>query len=127
VKIDIARAALVILVWVGIMLVRMAEIPESSSDTLRSQLLLTPRKPSSSWSRPNKERVARLEADGRMAAPGRAMVDLAKASGTWTALDDVENLVEPPELATALNAHPEARNSEGQKLRGPRARSAAGW
>ena len=74
-KIDIVRAALVILVWVGIMLVRMAEIPESSSDTLRSQLLLTPRKPSSSWSRPNKERVARLEADGRMAAPGRAMVD----------------------------------------------------
>ena len=32
--------------------------------------------------------------------PGRAMVELAKASGTWTALDDVENLVEPPELAT---------------------------
>ena len=45
-----------------------------------------------------------------MAAPGRAMVELAKASGTWTALDDVENL-EPPELATALNAYPEARNN----------------
>src|SRR5687768_18597587 len=96
------------------MLVRMAEIPESSSDTLRSQLLLTPRKPSSSWSRPKKERVARLEADGRMAAPGRAMVELDKASGTWTALDDVENLVEPPELATALNAHPEARKQLGR-------------
>ena len=83
-------------------------------DTLRSQLLLTPRKPSSSWSRPNKERVARLESGGRMAAPGRAMVELvelAKASGTWTALDDVENLIEPPELAMALNAHPEARNN----------------
>jgi uncharacterized protein YdeI (YjbR/CyaY-like superfamily) len=77
-------------------------------DTRRSQLL-TPRKPSSSWSRPNKERVARLESDGRMAGPGRAMVELAKASGTWSALDDVENLIEPSELATALNAHPAAR------------------
>jgi uncharacterized protein YdeI (YjbR/CyaY-like superfamily) len=28
-----------------------------------------------------------------------------------TALDEVENLIEPPELATALNAHPEARNN----------------
>ena len=80
-------------------------------DTLRSQLLLTPRKPSSSWSRPNKERVARLEAGGRMAAPGRAMVELAKASGTWTALDDVENLIEPAELKAALDAAPQARTS----------------
>ena len=79
-------------------------------DDLRSQLLLTPRKPSSSWSRPNKERVTRLEADGRMAAAGRAMVELARASGTWNALDDVENLVEPPALAAALNANPAARH-----------------
>ena len=81
-----------------------------SLDELRSQLLLTPRKPASKWSRPNKIRVAELEAAGRMAAPGRAVVEAAKASGTWTALDDVENLVEPPKLATALNPHPEARN-----------------
>jgi uncharacterized protein YdeI (YjbR/CyaY-like superfamily) len=78
-------------------------------DELRSQLLLTPRKPTSKWSRPNKERVAELEASGRMAAPGRAVVEAAKASGTWTALDDVENLVEPAELAAALDAVPVAR------------------
>jgi uncharacterized protein YdeI (YjbR/CyaY-like superfamily) len=42
------------------------------------------------------------------------MVELAKALGTWTALDDVENLVEPPDLATALNAHPEARKQLGR-------------
>ena len=81
-------------------------------DTLRSQLLLTPRKSSSMWSRPNKERVARLEADGRMAAPGRAMVELAKASCTWTALDNVENLIDPPELAGHGPQHPAgARNN----------------
>ena len=73
-------------------------------DELRSQLLLTPRKPTSKWSRPNKQRIAELEASGRMAAPGRAVVEAAKASGTWTALDDVENLVEPAELTAALDA-----------------------
>ena len=75
------------------------------------QLLLTPRKPASKWSRPNKIRIAELEASGRMAAPGRAVVEAAKASGTWTALDDVENLVEPAELKAALDATPEARQN----------------
>ena len=78
-------------------------------DEQRSSLLLTPRKPTSGWSRPNKLRVAELEASGRMAAPGRAVIEAAKASGTWTALDDVENLVEPAELAAALDAVPVAR------------------
>jgi uncharacterized protein YdeI (YjbR/CyaY-like superfamily) len=82
-----------------------------SLDELRSQLLLTPRKPASKWSRPNKVRVAQLEATGRMAPPGRAVVEAAKASGTWTALDDVENLVEPVELRAALDARPEARKN----------------
>jgi uncharacterized protein YdeI (YjbR/CyaY-like superfamily) len=82
-----------------------------SLDELRSQLLLTPRKPASKWSRPNKIRVAELEANGRMAAPGRAVVEAAKASGTWTALDDVENLVEPAELKAALDAAPKARKN----------------
>lgn len=78
-------------------------------DELRSQLLLTPRRPRSGWSRPNKIRVAELEAAGRMAPAGRAVVEAAKASGTWTALDLVEDLVEPPDLAAALDAEPGAR------------------
>jgi uncharacterized protein YdeI (YjbR/CyaY-like superfamily) len=80
-------------------------------DELRSQLLLTPRKPSSKWSRSNKIRIAELEASGRMAAPGRAVVEAAKASGTWTSLDDVENLVEPADLVAALDAVPAARTN----------------
>jgi uncharacterized protein YdeI (YjbR/CyaY-like superfamily) len=82
-----------------------------SLDELRSQLLLTPRKPASKWSRPNKVRIAELDAAGRMAAPGRAVVEAAKASGTWNALDDVENLVEPAELKAALEATPEGRQN----------------
>jgi len=82
-----------------------------SLDNLRSQLLLTPRKPASKWSRPNKIRIAQLEATGRMAAPGRAVVEAAKASGTWSALDDVEDLIEPAELQAALDATPQARGN----------------
>lgn len=78
-------------------------------DDDRTQLLMTPRKPRSKWSRPNKERVARLAAEGRMAPAGMAVVELAKQSGTWEALDAVENLEEPADLTAALDAVPEAR------------------
>ncbi len=80
-------------------------------DDERTQLLFTPRKPASKWSRPNKERIERLTAAGLMAPAGEAMVELAKRTGTWTALDLVEDLVEPPELRAALDAVPAARRS----------------
>lgn len=80
-----------------------------SLDADRSQLLVTPRKPGSNWSRLNKQRVERLTAAGRMRPSGLAAVEAAKADGTWTALDDVENLIEPDDLAAALDAVPAAR------------------
>ena len=97
-----------------------------SLDELRSQLLLTPRKPTSKWSRPNKVRIAELEASGRMAEPGRAVVEAAKASGTWTALDDVENLVEPADLKAALDRVPQARKNWDAFPRSPR-RASLEW
>jgi len=78
-------------------------------DDVRSRLLFTPRRAGSGWARPNKERVARLTAAGLMLPAGVAVVEAAKADGSWSALDDVENLVEPPELAAALDADPRAR------------------
>jgi uncharacterized protein YdeI (YjbR/CyaY-like superfamily) len=78
-------------------------------DAERTQLLLTPRKPRSNWSRPNKLRVAELIKAGRMQPAGLAVVEAAKKSGTWTALDDVENLIEPDDLHAALNSRPTAR------------------
>lgn len=77
-------------------------------DAERSMLLFTPRKPRSRWSRPNKERVARLEAVGLMAPAGVAVVAAARQDGAWTALDDVENLVVPDDLAAAFAAYPGA-------------------
>lgn len=78
-------------------------------DDRRSQLLLTPRKRGSSWSRVNKERIARLLAADLIDPAGQEVIDRAKADGSWAALDDVENLVEPPALRAALDAEPEAR------------------
>lgn len=78
-------------------------------DETRSQLLLTPRKPRSNWSRPNKLRVADLTAAGLMRSAGLAVVAAAQQSGTWIALDDVEDLIEPADLRSALDARPAAR------------------
>jgi uncharacterized protein YdeI (YjbR/CyaY-like superfamily) len=46
-----------------------------------------------------------------MAPAGRAVLDAARADGSWTALDAVENLEEPPELTVALDADPAARRN----------------
>jgi uncharacterized protein YdeI (YjbR/CyaY-like superfamily) len=66
------------------------------------------RNPKSNWSRVNKEKVARLQAAGKMSPAGLEMVSQAKASGTWNALDEVENLIIPPDLQEAFEHHPPA-------------------
>ena len=78
-------------------------------DDERGVQLMTPRKPKSSWTRLNRDRVAALEAEGRMTDAGRRTVEVAKANGWWTAYDTVEDLIEPDDLAQALDASPAAR------------------
>ena len=80
-------------------------------DDERRLQLVTPRKPRSTWARSNKERVARLEAEGRMRPRGRRAIEVAKANGGWNLLDDVEALVEPDDLADALDEVPAARRA----------------
>ena len=77
-------------------------------DAKRSALWFAPRKPGSRWSGPNKERVARLTAAGLMAPAGLAKVEAAKRDGAWSALDAVEALEVPPDLARALAERPPA-------------------
>jgi uncharacterized protein YdeI (YjbR/CyaY-like superfamily) len=79
-----------------------------SLDSERSLLWFAPRKPGTGWSRINKERVARLIADGRMAAPGLEKVEQAKRDGSWSRLDDVDALVVPADLTRALAGYPDA-------------------
>lgn len=68
----------------------------------RSRLWFSPRRPGSPWAATNKARIARLEAEGRLEAPGRAMVEQAMADGSWTILDGPEALLVPDDLAAAF-------------------------
>lgn len=78
-------------------------------DDERHALWFTRRKAGSGWARTNKERILRLEAEGRMTDAGRALIDAAKADGSWTLLDDVENLIVPDDLAAAFARYPGSR------------------
>jgi uncharacterized protein YdeI (YjbR/CyaY-like superfamily) len=80
-------------------------------DSERSMMLMTPRKPTSTWARTNKERVDRLLAAGLMQPAGIAAVETARANGSWTVLDSVEALELPDDLAAALDAEPGARET----------------
>lgn len=78
-------------------------------DDSRTMLYFTPRRPGSAWSRPNKLRVDELEKAGLMTEAGRRVVAAARADGSWDVLNDVEDLVVPPDLAAALERHPGSR------------------
>jgi uncharacterized protein YdeI (YjbR/CyaY-like superfamily) len=80
-------------------------------DEHRTLQLFAPRKPKGTWAASNKERAARLEREGLLAPAGIAAIELAKENGSWTALDAVERLEEPAELAAALDADIPAREN----------------
>jgi len=77
-------------------------------DERRSRQYFAPRKPMSGWAATNKARIERLTAAGLMAPAGVAAIERAKANGSWTLLDDVEQGVVPNDLAVALAVHPPA-------------------
>ncbi len=66
------------------------------------------RNPKSNWSKVNKEKVEKLLAAGLMAPAGLEMIKTAKQNGTWNALDEVENLIVPPDLQEAFDQNPVA-------------------
>jgi uncharacterized protein YdeI (YjbR/CyaY-like superfamily) len=79
-------------------------------DEERTMMWYAPRRRGSVWTRNNKQRVARLEAEGRMEPAGAAAVAAAQHSGMWTLMDDVEDLVVPDDLGAALDRYDGARD-----------------
>ena len=63
-----------------------------------------PRKLTSAWSKINKEKVKYLIAEGLMTAAGYASIETAKQNGSWTILDEVEELIVPEDLETAFGS-----------------------
>ena len=80
-------------------------------DDERSMLWFAPRKAGSGWSAPNKARVAKMIEAGLMMPAGLAKIEAAKADGSWAALDAVEALQIPPDLARTLKALPPAAHN----------------
>jgi uncharacterized protein YdeI (YjbR/CyaY-like superfamily) len=69
----------------------------------------TPRGKRSKWSKLNRERVARLTAQGKMRPAGVAEVERAKLDGRWdAAYDPPSRTVVPGDLAAALAASKKA-------------------
>ncbi len=62
----------------------------------------------SNWSRVNKEKVDYLIKENRMAESGYKMLKIAKETGTWDALNDVENLVVPKDMMKLLETNSKA-------------------
>ncbi len=61
------------------------------------------RKPKSNWSKINKNKIKKLIAEGRMKPAGLEIVQIAKKNGCWTAIDEVEKLIIPPDLQKAFD------------------------
>lgn len=72
-------------------------------DAERTMQLVSPRR-QQVWTRTYKERVARLECEGRMEPPGRRAVARSKRLGLWNASADVDALEVPQDLRLALDA-----------------------
>lgn len=60
------------------------------------------RKPTSTWSKINKQKIEILTAKGLMADAGFKVIDIAKQNGSWTILDEAEELTVPSELEKAF-------------------------
>lgn len=79
-------------------------------DSERFEQHFSKRKPTSTWSKINKDKVEKLIAEGQMAQAGLDCIKTAKQNGSWSILDTVEALIVPEDLEAAFAAHPGAKN-----------------
>ena len=80
-------------------------------DEETSHQFFSKRKPKSTWSKINKEKVIRLIEKGLMMEAGLKTIEVAKQNGSWTLLDAVEELLIPEDLENALNLKPGAKDN----------------
>jgi uncharacterized protein YdeI (YjbR/CyaY-like superfamily) len=67
-------------------------------------LYFSKRNPKSNWSKVNKDKVERLAKLGKIGPAGWKMIELAKQTGTWEALNTVDALLEPEDLLCELES-----------------------
>lgn len=72
-------------------------------DTESYYLFFAKRKPKSNWSKANRERAENMIGKGLMTPAGQSMITLAKKTGSWNVLEEVQNSVIPPDLQKLFN------------------------
>lgn len=60
------------------------------------------RKAKSTWSAINKRKVEVLQTKGLMMPAGLRVIEIAKKNGSWDSLNDIDNLIIPPDLSSLL-------------------------
>lgn len=78
-------------------------------DPERTIQFFSKRKPNSTWSRINKNKIKLLIEAGLMCEAGLKSVEIAKQNGSWIILDDVEELIIPKDLEVAFAHHSNAK------------------
>ena len=63
------------------------------------------RKSTSVWSKINKEKIERLTSEGLMTKAGYDCIERAKQNGSWSILDEVEELIIPKDLEKAFKTN----------------------
>ena len=70
-----------------------------------SHQFFSKRKPNSTWSKINKEKVRQLTESGQITQAGYESIETAKQNGSWTILDEVEELIIPNDLEKSFRKH----------------------
>jgi uncharacterized protein YdeI (YjbR/CyaY-like superfamily) len=65
-------------------------------------LFFAQRKPKSNWSKANRERAERMIKSKKMTEKGMKMIDLAKKTGSWLALKEIQDSILPNDLKRAF-------------------------
>lgn len=76
-------------------------------DDHKTMQLISPRK-AQHWAQSYKDRAQKLIVTGRMDPSGMQAIKTSKANGLWSFMDDVDQLIVPPDLEQALLQKPEA-------------------
>jgi uncharacterized protein YdeI (YjbR/CyaY-like superfamily) len=77
-----------------------------SIDKTISHQFFSKRKPKSTWSKINKNKVQELIEKGLMTEAGLKCIEIAKQNGSWTILDEVDELIIPKDLETEFDKKP---------------------
>lgn len=79
-------------------------------DKETSHQFFSKRRPQSTWSKINKDKVQQLTQAGLMADAGFKSIEIAKQNGTWTLLDEVEALIIPKDLDAEFENTPDSKD-----------------